>query len=754
MGETAIQTPSSPEILIVEDSKIEAAILKHLLEREGYRTRVAQSVKHAFENLRQGKPDLIISDVVMPETDGFEFAYQIKHDDTLSTIPVILLTGLSEAEDIFRGLASGADYYITKPYDDAYLLSKVGSVLGQRFTLRKELDVPVEFEVRTDEQPRVIRATVQRLVDLLLCTYENSIQINHKLRKTQQELLTLNHELEAKVQQRTAHLRTEIEHRKHVELELQKAHDELERRVEERTAELAQANKDLRKEIRQRQTAEEAIKRSEAKYRLLVDNAPVGILFVDKLGRIMEVNPRLRDLLAAPTIQEVSSLNVLKAPTFAQSGVSALFRTAMEQSRITTAEMPFKSAWGVESYFNVTVTPVRRSDGAVYGAQAVIEDISERKKAEQIKLETERARSLSEMGELVAHNFNNILQVVIGGAQLALTNLELGNSDDIKSSLEQILESALAGAETVKRLQYLVRFEKDIRPRHKVLDLSLEAHKAIEMSRLWWQTAPRKLGIKITLDRRLESECFVKGNSNELFTLVVNLIRNATEELTDGGRIGVQTSRSSDQVILQVRTEGAVRSTGGAESASEALWNQRLDLCRPVVKGHGGEIVLNFRPGQGSTVVVKFQLCAQETDESREVEASELGRGLKILLVDDLAPVLRTIRDGLLLYGHDVTAVLSGKKAIELFRLQSFDAVVSDLGMPELNGWEIGKEIKRFCEQNGIPKTPFVLITGWPGDRYEEQRLIESGVDRIVEKPVETKGLVEVLEQVRKEARP
>lgn len=755
MSEDEKHTMSHPEILIVEDSRIEAAILRHLLDRDGYRTRVAHSVQEALGALSKRKPGLIISDVVMPETDGFEFAHKIKHDDRFSTIPVILLTGLSEADDIFRGLASGADYYITKPYDDAYLLAKVGSVLAQRSSSQKRLDVPVEFEVPADGEPRLIRSTVQRLIDLLLCTYENSIQINRKLRKTQQELLTLNQQLEAKVHERTANLRQEIEHRKQAELELQKAHDELELRVTERTAELARTNKDLREEIRQRQAAEEAITRSEAKYRLLVDNAPVGILYVDKLGRIMEVNPRLRDLFGAPSIHAVSSLNVLKSPTFVESGISALFRTAMEQARIAAEEVPFKSVWGVESYLNVAITPVRRSDGAVYGAQAVVEDISERKKAERIRLETERARSLSEMGELVAHNFNNILQIVIGGAQLALTNFELGNSDDIKNSLEQILESALTGAENVKRLQYLVRFEKGPEPQYKFLDLSLEVHKAIEMSRIWWQTAPRKMGIKITLDRRLESECFVKGNSNELFTLVVHLVRNATEELANGGRITIETSHTADEVTLRVRTQGVGKPTDSSELASEALWIRGLEACRPLVREHGGDVFLDVRRGQGSTVTVNLPFCAGVPEEvGKPEEWSELGRPLKILLADDLAPVLRTLRDGLLLHGHEVTAVLSGRKALELFRIQSFDAVICDLGMPEMNGWEIGREIKQFCEKSGIPKTPFVLVTGWPGDRYEKQRLVESGVDRIVEKPVDTKTLLEALEQIRRQARP
>jgi PAS domain S-box-containing protein len=741
----------SPTILIVEDSRVQAAMLRRLLERNSYCVRVVNSVKEAFEDLKNLRSDLIVSDVVMPETSGFEFARQLKADGKLSTIPVILLTGLSDTDDIFRGLASGADYYITKPYDNAYLVAKVGSILSRRSGTTNEPDAMVEFESPVEGESRPIKSTVRRLIDLLVCSYENSSQINHNLIKARENLLALNQELEAKVNERTADLRSEIEQRKETELKLQQAHDELEARVRERTEELATANKDLQKEIRHRKAAERSIKNSEAKYRLLVDKAPVGILYVDRLGNIIEFNPRFQELLGAPLAQAIAGLDALKAPAFTESGISALLNTAMDSGKIASAEATFNQAGGVERFYSIVVTPVRRSDGAVYGAQALIEDVSERKRAEQIKLETERARSLSEMGELVAHNFNNILQTVIGGAQLALTNFELGNSEDIHGSLEDILDSALTGAETVKRLRYLVRFEQKPSVDYNPLDLSLEAHKAIEMSRIWWRTAPRKLGVKITVDRHLEPGCFVKANHNEIFSLAVTLIRKATEELRNGGRITISTFHSEDQVTLEVMTDWALTTIGSPQGVSESFWRTALDFCRPAVKAQAGEIFLDNLTGHGSKVTVRFPLCPSMAEQAQTPTDRDLGPGLRILLVDDSPPVLRVLRDGLLLYGHDVSAVLSGKKALDLFRLKPFDAVVCDMGLPDMNGWKIGREIKLLCEKRGVEKSPFVLITAWPGNHREEKELIESGVDRIVEKPVSAEKLLEIIDEIRKD---
>lgn len=749
------------EILVVEDSLLQAAMLTHLLEGSGHSVTVAYSGKEALLALGRKKPDLIISDVIMPEMDGFELALAARKDPNLSDVPIMLLTALTDAQDIIRGLESGVDYYLTKPYDNKYLLARIQSIFSDASAKPGRRD-ELEFVVATDGESRTIKSTPQRLINLLLCTYENSVQINRSLLKAQHELSTLNQQLEAKVQERTANLQLEIQHRKQAELELQRAHDGLELRVQERTAELAAANEQLRNEIQQREAAEEVIRQSERKVRLLVDNAPIGIIYVDREGSILEVNRRLVEILGSPSADVTKSLNVLTSSPLVAAGISDLFRKAMESDQGETAEFPYKSVWGKEAFLRIVVTPMRTAAGEVYGSQAVVEDISDAKKAERIMLESQRANALAELGGLVAHNFNNVLQVVIGGAQLALTNLELGNLDDIRDSLQQILHSAFGGAETVKRLQFLVRLQPEEEGLDKVFDLSLTVHRAIEMSRLWWQTNPEKFGIKVVVDRFLGQDCFVRGSNNELFEVVVNLIRNATEALPSGGRISIKTFVKDGRAILQVSDNGVGIPAHDLDKVFKPFWTTKglpgsgigLYSSRLIIDKQGGDISIESREGVGSTVTVTLPVCPPPDREPETVRADELGGKLSILLVDDMEPVLRMLQEGLELNGHKVYAALSGKKALEVFKQRRIDAVICDLGMPEMNGWQVGKAVKEYCLENGVPKTPFILITGWSGQQNARERITESGVDAVVEKPVEIGKLLEVTRRLLSERAP
>jgi|GEM_PF-1092602 len=748
------------EILIVEDNELQAKLLKHLLVSHGYRVTVAGSGTDALAIVEKQAPNLIISDVKMPGMDGFELVAELKKDPRLSIIPVILLTGLTDLEDIIKGLESGVEYYLTKPYDAPYLLDKIASVISETSVVVAPTR-SIDFDITVVGRHRTIKSTPQRFIRLLLSTYQNAAQINRKLLKTQQQLLTVNQQLESKVQERTRHLQSEIEQRMSAEKELQKAHDELEQRVKDRTSELAKANAHLRDEVRQRKAAEESIRRSEEKYRLLVENAPVGIVFVNRQGNVIEANNSLHEILGSPSVAATKTVNILTAPSMQAAGISDLFRKAMEEDRMVASEGTYQSIWGKEAYYSIVINPTRLPDGSVYGCQAIVQDISDRKNAERIMLESQRANALSELGGLVAHNFNNVLQVVIGGAQLASTNLELGNLDDIKNTLQQVLQSAFGGAEIVKRLQYLVRLHPEKEFQDKIVDLSLTVHRAIEMSRLWWQTTPEKFGVKIVLDRRLGQNCYVRGSSNEFFEVAVNLIRNAAEALPQGGRIEVRTEVTNGEVVFQVRDNGIGIHPDHVSRVFDPFWTTKhlpgsgmgLSSSRLIVERHKGRIGVESVLGQGTTVTVTLGRSIAPAAEIKMEDTEELGPRLTILLVDDMEPVLRVLQDALELNGHEVHAALSGRKALEIFKQRHIDVVVSDLGMPEMNGWDVGKAIRAYCEEKGVPRPPFILITGWGGQTEDAERMTESGVDAIVEKPVDMKKLLILIKRVLRETR-
>lgn len=189
---------TSVEIMIVEDSPTQAAKLQYILEEKGYYVSVAGNGKEALVLLEKKKPAMIISDVVMPEMDGYKMCYEIKHVEKLRDIPVILLTSLSDPEDVICGLDAGADNYVTKPYDEKLLLSRVKSLLEIPVYHKDEGDRK-KLEIAYAGKHYFITSGRQQILNLLLSTYENAVQQNTELIKTQDKLKELNTQLEKKL---------------------------------------------------------------------------------------------------------------------------------------------------------------------------------------------------------------------------------------------------------------------------------------------------------------------------------------------------------------------------------------------------------------------------------------------------------------------------------------------------------------------------------------------------------------------------
>jgi PAS domain S-box-containing protein len=186
-------------ILIVEDSLTQAMLLRHLLEEQGYVVTRAASGKEALDCLRVERPALIISDIVMPEMDGYELTRAIKKDEFLADIPVILLTQLSDPEDVIRGLEASVDFYLTKPYDETFLLSKVESITSHPEARKKPNNLQ---NLQMNLWGKTHRVTVdpEHSLGLLASTFENAIQINRELHREIGERKRVEEELRVTVE--------------------------------------------------------------------------------------------------------------------------------------------------------------------------------------------------------------------------------------------------------------------------------------------------------------------------------------------------------------------------------------------------------------------------------------------------------------------------------------------------------------------------------------------------------------------------
>jgi signal transduction histidine kinase len=206
-------TPATAlHILIAEDSATQAQRLQHILEQHGYRVTATANGRLAFEAARRSKPALIISDVIMPEMNGYELCARVKGDARLSDVPVVLVTTLSDPHDVIRGLECRADNFILKPYDADQLLRRIQFVLANSRMLRSE-HAGMGLEIVFSGHKHFITADRMQILNLLLSTYEAAMQRNAELsstrdtlRQTNAELQRLTHELEDRVHMRTREL--------------------------------------------------------------------------------------------------------------------------------------------------------------------------------------------------------------------------------------------------------------------------------------------------------------------------------------------------------------------------------------------------------------------------------------------------------------------------------------------------------------------------------------------------------------------
>ena len=232
-------------LLIVEDSPTQAERLKYILEQQGYRFLVARNGREALAAIQECLPALVISDIVMPEMDGYQLCGQIKKNGKFKSIPVILLTSLTDPIDVVKGLESGADNFIFKPYDEKYLLSRITYMLANRHLRDVESSPQMGVEIFFSGRKFFITSDRLQILNLLLSTYEAAVQRNRELATARDELRLLNENLEARVRERTAALETEVAVRRRAEEEIKKLNLELEQRVLERTAQLQAANVEL-----------------------------------------------------------------------------------------------------------------------------------------------------------------------------------------------------------------------------------------------------------------------------------------------------------------------------------------------------------------------------------------------------------------------------------------------------------------------------------------------------------------------------
>ena len=377
---------------------------------------------------------------------------------------------------------------------------------------------------------------------------------------------------------------------------------------------------------------------------------------------------------------------------------------------------------------------------------AVFHEITERKHVEKILVQSEKMRSLGEMASGIAHDFNNSLTTILGNIKLLK---ETVNDDKIIEKLNAIDMAAHQGAATIAGLQ---GFSRTSEAEHKQLEL-LSVKSLIEevrnLTRFRWKDLPQKEGFTIEFTTEVEDEPALHINGSDFKEMLTNLIFNAVDALPHGGHIHISARQKDDKVVLAVQDNGAGLSKEDAAHIFDPYFTTKgrghaglgLSIVKRFIERHGGTIKIESVKGAGSTFKVEFPLLTTTGPEKLAIREKNLKPiQLHILVIDDEPLVRSLLKQVLENRGHMVTEAGNGQEGIRCFRNNNFDLVITDHGMPVMNGLDTAFRIKK---QN--PLTPVVLITGWQAENDAAFQK-PSGIDEFITKPFDLEKLIDIVE--------
>ncbi len=388
--------------------------------------------------------------------------------------------------------------------------------------------------------------------------------------------------------------------------------------------------------------------------------------------------------------------------------------------------------------------------------EMVEERTRELKESQDRLVEAEKLRALGLMASGVAHEFNNLLAAILGNTQLLKMDLSGHEGKEKRELIDRsmgmlntIERAASDGAETVRRIQEYTRTRKD--RAHMPADLNDIIENAIEFLRPRWKDEADKKKIAINVRTYLSDIPPILGNDSELRQVMTNLIINSMDAMPDGGDITIRTHTVDENVKVTVEDTGIGISKENIGKVFDPFFSTKdykgtglgLSVSYGIVKRHGGKIELESVPGKGTTFILTFP-AAYETEEKEEKKAPPRRvEKAKVLVIDDEETVRNVLFRMLSTMGHEVELACNGREGLALFHraMEStpFGLVFTDLGMPEMNGWEVAGEVKKVR-----PTTPVALITGW-GLEVDRDEMKRQGVDLIIPKPFnmeELAGLV------------
>jgi PAS domain S-box-containing protein len=513
------------------------------------------------------------------------------------------------------------------------------------------------------------------------------------------------------------------------EMALKQAHDQLEQRVRERT---------------------EALRRSEEKYRAIYENLQ-EVYYESRLdGTILEVSPSV-EWFCKYTREELLNMSLWDMYADPAERKRAL-EVLKKNKKITDYEIHIRDKDGTVVPCAVTAQLYFDEQGRPTKACGMLRNITERKRAEQEKKRLEQqllqAQKMEAIGNLaggVAHDFNNILGVIMGFTQLTIDDTP--ENSTIRHDLEKVMAAADRAKEVIKQI---LTFSRKNEMERRPVDIGHILEEALSLLRA-------SLPATIEIRHRIPGESIpVLANSTQIHQVIMNISTNAAFAMREkGGILGItlkEVTIAPGDITGKVLNPGtyqqlSISDTGRGmppdvqkrifepyfttKNSGEGT-GMGLAVVHGIVKSHGGYITVYSEPGKGTTFHVFFPVVEEAKVPGRTSRGSAPGGNERILFVDDVLLMAEMAKQTLEKLGYRVDTRTSSIEALEAFRHHpgKFDLVITDQTMPNMTGLQLAGQLKRIR-----PGIPVILCTGF-SEAIDENNYKAMGVDGFIMKPI------------------
>ncbi len=522
----------------------------------------------------------------------------------------------------------------------------------------------------------------------------------------------------------------------------------------------------LRNMVAKLETAKKALEQSEEHYRLLVENMGDIIFTIDLQGNFTFISKKGKEILG----YEPESLVGRNLREFLSSESLSAFERNLERQiqgeSINPYEIIFAAADNQYIPLEINTSLLFNPEGELIGLEGIARDISEHKRLEAELFQAKKMEVIGALAGGVAHDFNNILQVISGFTELIL--IRKTEEDPDYPNLTRILTQTRRASELIRRLLTFSRKEKgQLEPLN--LNTVLENVKEILI-----ETLPRVIDIKFNLANDLK---LVNADPTQVEQIIMNLAINARDAMPDGGKL-VFTTRNvfldekycqnhpdiipGKYVLLTISDTGMGMDNHTLEHIFEPFFTTKergkgtglgLATVYGIVKGHGGSITCHSEPGKGTTFEIYLPVIEAESQKQEAKQKGEekmpAGGNETILLVDDEEPVREVAKEFLEQYGYAVMTAESGEEAIEMVSKaihtmppSAPDLIILDLNMPGMGGYKCLQQLLKID-----PNSKVIIASGYSAE-FQEKKIPETGARGFIAKPYQMEQLLKKVREM------